>query len=143
MKIQYQLAQANAEDWVTCDHTLWYAIPTNQYVLRINCMGISFKGDHLAIEEIEGGIRIHAWNDDPLQYYPGKYEAHCRDITPLTEEDGIYIVNAPITLFMHDDFVNYTPPPAYTIRHSIQLSNEEYEAHAAFESLGYMDWVEE
>jgi len=140
MKLQYQLATEPAGGWVEIDHTAWMTIPTSQFILKLCCMGITFHGDHLAVEEVDGKVRIHCWSDDPLQNYQGLYKAHCRDISATTTVDGVLVVNAPITKFDDEDFSTYVVPNASITRHGVQISNALYEDHAVFDSEPYTFW---
>lgn len=144
MKIQYQLAKDPAEDWVTIDHTEWLTIPTSEFVIRVNCMGVIFAYDHVAVEEVAGKVRIWSWSDDPLQNYKGKFHAHYRDFGAITGEPGAYVMDiSERTEWLEGDFDNFTAPDSYKVRHGVQLTNALWEDHYAFDYLTWRDWIGE
>lgn len=82
MKIYIQWAKRNAEDWKVYDITnanqvralAKRGVPKGNetvddgegWYCGLNCQGIDFTGnDHVAIEPVDGGLRITGWIDDP------------------------------------------------------------------------------
>lgn len=133
-------------------------------VCGLNIQGVSFDGDHYAVEALPGGlIRATVWNDDPEDYPPGWRSARVRTFAPLAPDplfggaintrqtSLVYVEDAirreyeragwnPAELRPWSEFV---APPEHLTRHGAWLPDALYERHWTKRSLrGWREWID-
>lgn len=177
MKAFVQWTAADPRDWVEIDTAQWAALPKlpepatpsggdNRpgLVCGLNIQGVSFDGDHYAIEDLpDGSCRVTVWNDDPEDYPPGWRSARVWTFRPLFEDpERGHAWNARPTkaIYVGDDirraydrakwnpaelrpWSGFAPPDPHFVRHGAWLPDRLYEGHWRSRSLhGWREWTE-
>ncbi len=106
MKVLYQWAQRDPEDWHQIDAVDWDALPNRRipatdemgggdnvlgWINDLCVQGVHFNGsDHVAVESVvidgETGVRVTNWWDDPDDYPPGERRARVWTFLPLAAD---------------------------------------------------------
>jgi hypothetical protein len=186
MKVLYQWTQGVPGDWLEVESADWPALPERPlpstselggadnnpgWIHRLNCQGVSFIGDHYAVEDIPGGCRITAWWDDLDSYPDGQWYARVMtflDPAPDTvtglmntrqsqviyaQPDALATFAAAYHVAVADldtavencvfrPWADFVPPPTSAVRHGIWTSDELNVGHEqALSTRGWREWV--
>lgn len=173
MKILLQSTLQKPQDWDQSDSSDWASlskktVPTGGEIIDqtvgwchgLNVQGRVFQADHYHVAEIVNGVRVTAWNDDPVDYPPGERYARVVDFLSCVADSNLggaintrqtqvvfveTIVRARMgdaigtTFRRWDEFV----PPTSDVMHGIKVSNEKHLDHLAAQTEhGWREWTE-
>ncbi len=138
---------------------------TKGWVEHVNCQGILFRGDHIFVEPIEGGIKIITIWDDIEDGWEGKFTAsewrlrppaldvsgkintrqHCtvysQDRVFMDRKKRVVASDGPVVVKPWSEFVY---PPSDKQRHYINMPDELYARHRDSRPVrGWREWIEE
>ncbi|MHA2341930.1 MAG: hypothetical protein ACXADW_08625 [Candidatus Hodarchaeales archaeon] len=176
MRILVQWAQSQPEDWVEIDSSEWVSLPkkaepkgneiidnTPGWVQQINVQGVTFFGDHIAVEDIaSSGIRVYVWNDDQQDWGPHRKHAFIWEFYPLAPDPNFgqaYNTRQYKTYYLGKDIVDklgdpkeqtvilpwsdFVEPSESITRHGIWLSDLLNDQHEdAISMRGYTEWTD-
>jgi hypothetical protein len=183
VKVLVQWTQGTPADWTEVDSGTWQTLPDRGlpapavlggvdnnlgWVHRLNCQGVSFIGDHYAVEDIPGGCRVTAWWDDPDSYPDGQWYARVMTfLDPAPDEriggamntrqsqvvyaqpDALATFAAAFLVTVADldtavencvfrPWTDFVPPPTSATRHGIWTSDELNRGHE--QALSVRGW---
>ena len=184
MKILLQWARLDATDWIPLDleivPTAWRNLPTRSeptsgqlggtnnvlgWVNNLLCQGVRFNGaDHYAVERVtvnlEPGVRVSIWNDDPADWPVGERHARVWTLLPLAADPNLGgAINTRQTQVLYAEgprftrtppqnttvlpWVDFVPPATAITRHGVQLTDAKYAEHLAAQTeWGWRHWTD-
>lgn len=179
MKVLVQWTGRNPTDWVEIASADWGRIPDRPepapseiggrddlpgHVFKLNVQGVTFEGDHYAVEGLPGGAcRVTAWNDDPDDYPAGMRSARVWTFEPIQPDPalgGALNTRQTKTVYVEDDirrsyeragwdaaelrpWSEFVAPPPRLTRHGVWVSDAAHDRHEAARSLrGWREWTE-
>ena len=173
MKLLLQSTFATPADWAEHDHTAWAGLPKKAeptggetldnvvgWCHGLNIQGRTFQADHYNLSTITDGVRLKAWNDDPVDYPPGERYARvvdflfCAPDSRLgeainTRQTQVVFAESGARARMSDAIgTTFRPwseftPPTSDVMHGIKVSDQEHLDHrAARTSHGWREWTE-
>lgn len=127
---------------------------------ELNFQGKFFRADHYHVAEITDGVRVTAWNDDPVDYPPGERYArvvdflHCVANSRLggaitTRQTEVVFAEVGARARMSEaigrtfELWSSFVLPASNVMHGIKVSDQLHLDHeAAQTSHGWREWTE-
>lgn len=171
MKILLQSTLLTPADWVEHDHTDWASLPKKRlppgtiddvhgWCHAVNVQGRCFQADHYHVREIPDGLRLTAWNDDPVDYPLGERYARVVDFlfcVPDASLGGAINTRQSQVVFAESgararmsaaigttfrDWTNFIPPTT-DVMHGIQVPDLLHIDHLSIRSSrGWREWTE-
>ncbi|MCK5613886.1 hypothetical protein KAR91_69125 [Candidatus Pacearchaeota archaeon] len=180
MKVLIQWSTKNPKDWEEIDSEDWPNLPSKPepkggevidddkgWINHINVQGITFSGDHYAVEDLNDGsdgILVYCWNDDDEDYSDENKYAMVWKILPLAPREDLggaidthqsKIIYAQTKMYKHfkslmpvkntvlKKWSEFESPKKSLIRHGIWLSDLLYKGHKSAKKLRtWMEWTE-
>ncbi len=173
MKILLQSTLLTPGDWVEHDHTQWASLPkkaeprggetiddVSGWCHAVNVQGRCFQADHYHVAPLIDGLRMTAWNDDPVDFPPGERYARVVDFlfcAPDSSLGGAINTRQTQVVFAESgararmseaigttfrDWTLFTPP-AVDVMHGVRVSDQLHLDHRAVRSSrGWREWTE-
>lgn len=170
MKILLQSTLLTVADWAEHDHTAWSGLPKKTvgdpvdrspgWCHCVNVQGRCFQADHYHVAGISNGLRMTAWNDDPVDFPPGERYARVVDFlfcAPDASLGGAINTRQTQTVFaevgararmsaaISTTFQPWSAfvPPTSDVMHGVRVSDQEHLDHlAARTPHGWREWTE-
>lgn len=175
MRILVQWARSQGTDWEEYDSADWASLPSRPvpsggetldgergWVCAVNVQGVIFKADHIALEDLPGGVlRVLQWDDDPDDWDPGNFTVREVLFRPIVQDPAFgYAYNTQQTQqvfaassaqsqlatrkrsnFTLRDWEDFVPPNPALIRHGIWMPDELFNEHISSQSVrGWRHW---
>lgn len=178
MRVLLQWTQRNPRDWVAIDSAAWAALPdlgvpaegqvggendVPGWVHSLNCQGVSFVGDHYAVEHLPDGCRVTVWWDDLDSYPDGQWYARRWTFLPLApdprfggaintrqsqvvyaqpEAMALFDAAGPVENTEYRPWGEFVLPPSLAVRHGIWVTDGLNLAHERAQSPhGWREWA--